>query len=175
MGKMASDVDEAADGNPSSDPLLHGSVLLAGEFRRGDDAAVRRAMARIDGCCTRLTIAVVAEPPGWVGHFAPCSGLVLLEEVHRELELEAHHRACSLTRLAPPRMCVQHLVTSCWGDLMRHVRCRGYDTVLVADRPSRMRDRWLLRRTGWEVGLDAAGRESSPILLGQTPAGVSPA
>jgi hypothetical protein len=172
---MVSDVDEAADGSERSNPLLHGSVLLAGEFRRTDDAGVRRALGRIEGCCTRLTIAVVAEPPGWVGHFAPCSGLVLLEDVYRELEHEAHVRACSLTRLAPPRMCVEHLVVSCWCDLLRHARCRGYDTVLVADRPTRLRDRWLLRRTGWQVGLDRAGRESSPILLGQAPAGISTA
>jgi hypothetical protein len=175
VGEMASDMSEAADGNVRRGPLLHGSVLLAGEFRRADDAAVRRAMARFEGRCTQLTIAVVAEPPGWVGHFAPCSGLVLLEEVYRDLESDAHRRACSLTRLAPPRMRVEHLVTSCWCDLVRHARCRGYDTVLVAERPTRLRDRWLLRRTGWEVGLEAAGRESAPIRLGRAPAGVSPA
>jgi hypothetical protein len=172
---MFSEMDGVADGNGPCDPLHHGSVLLAGEFCRKDDSAVRRAMVAIDGRCTRLTIAVVAQPPGWVGHFAPCSGLVLLEEVYRELELEAHRTACSLTRLAPARTCVQHLVVTCWGDLVRHVRCRGYDTVLVADHPTRLRDRWLLRRMGWPVGLEPAGQESSPIVLGQTPASVSTA
>jgi hypothetical protein len=129
--------------------LLHGRVMLAGEFHRTDDGAIARAMAGIEGPCVGLTLAVVVRPPGMLGYFAPCSGLILLEEIHRDLEAEAQRRACRLTHLAPSGLCVDYLVAKCWGDLARHTEARSYDTILVPERPTRLRDRRLLCRMGW--------------------------
>jgi hypothetical protein len=140
---------------PCSDGL-HGRTLLAGEFCDVDDAAVRREMAQFDGRCTRLTVAVVVRPPSPLTYCGPFSGVLLVEEACRALQLEAEQRARQLPRLAPDGVCVEHLVAASWRDLVRHADCRGYDAVLVADRPSRLRDRLLVRRLGWSAaGLDA--------------------
>jgi hypothetical protein len=150
---------EAAVGSVSDEPIgestapcgvaLHGRALLAAEFCDVDDDAVRRVMARFDGRCTRLTVAVVVRPPCPLTYCGPFSGVLLVEEARRELQVEAEQRARQLPCLAPDGVCVEHLVTASWRDLVRHAECRGYDTVLVTGRPTRLRDRLLVRRLGW--------------------------
>jgi hypothetical protein len=147
-------------GSPASatarEPALHGSVLLAGELSDVADSDICGVMRRIEGRCTRLTVAVVVSPPGPLTYLGPFSGVLLVEHVQRELQVEAERRARRLPCLAPDGLCVEHLVSASWTDLVRHARCRGYDTVLLADRPTRLRDRLLVRRMGWSVELAAS-------------------
>lgn len=155
--RLHSVVGESGDGaiGACCGVALHGRALLAGEFCDVDDRAVRRVMAQFDGRCTRLTVAVVVRPPCPLTYCGPFSGVLLVDEAHRELQLEAEQRARQLPRLAPDGVCVEHLVVASWRDLVRHAGCRGYDSVLVADRPTRLRDRLLVRRVGWSTGRDA--------------------
>ncbi len=134
---------------------LHGRSLVAGELCEVDDDAVRRVLARFDGRCTRVTVAVVVRPPCPLTYCGPFSGVLLVEEARRQLQCEAEQRARQLPFLAPAGVCVEHLVAPGWRDLVRHAECRGYDTVLVAGRPTRLRDRLLVRRVGWSIEPDA--------------------
>jgi hypothetical protein len=137
-------------------------VLLAGEFTREDDAEIERAVRSLDGRCARVTIAVVAVPQRMLSYGMPFCGAALIEQVHDGAERECQRRACEIARQLCPRLCVEHLVVNGWPELVRHARRRGYDEVLVADEPSHLRDRLLLRRAGWTVGdgvaLTAAAR-----------------
>jgi hypothetical protein len=127
-------------------------VLLAGEFTREGDPEVTRALRSLDGRCARVTIAVVAVPQRLLCYGMPFCGAALIEQVHDGAERESQRRACEIARRMCPRLCVEHLVVTGWQELVRHARRRGYDEVLVADEPSHLRDRLLLRRAGWAVG-----------------------
>ena len=127
-------------------------VLLAGEFSHEGDPDVQSALRSLDGRCARVTIAVVAVPQRMLGYGTPFCGATLIEQVHDGMERECQRRACALAQQLCPRLCVEHLVVNGWPELIRHARRRGYDEVLIADAPSHLRDRLLLRRAGWPVG-----------------------
>ena len=127
-------------------------VLLAGEFTREGDPEVTRAVRSLDGRCARVTIAVVAIPQRMLSYGVPFCGAAIIEQVHEGMERECQRRACELAQRLCPRLCVEHLVVTGWSELLRHARRREYDEVLVADAPSHLRDRLLLRRAGWSVG-----------------------
>jgi hypothetical protein len=123
-------------------------VLLAGEFAREDDPEITRAVRSLDGRCARVTIAVVAVPQRMLSYGTPFCGAAVIEQVHEGLERECQRRACGLAQQLCPRLCVEHLVVTGWPELLRHARRREYDEVLVADAPTHLRDRFLLRRAG---------------------------
>jgi hypothetical protein len=127
-------------------------VLLAGEFTRDDDPGVTRAVRSLDGRCARVTIAVVAIPQRMLSYGVPFCGAAIIEQVHEGLERDCQRRACALAQTLCPRLCVEHLVVAGWPELVRHARRRAYDEVLVAEAPTHLRDRLLLRRAGWPVG-----------------------
>jgi hypothetical protein len=128
-----------------------GTVLLAGEFCETPPEDVILALHGLASRCTTLTLAVVAEPPATLAVFLPFSGVVCFAQMQRDLEREACMRACALARLAPPTLRVEHLAMPGWSELERHVRRRGYDTVIVGELPRRLRDRRRVRRAGWTV------------------------
>jgi len=136
-------------------------VLLAGEFSRDGDPDVERAVRSLDGRCARVTIAVVSIPQRMLCYGVPFCGAAVIERVHDGAERECLRRACELSRMLCPRLCAEHLVVNGWSELVRHARGRGYDEVLVADAPSHLRDRLLLRRAGWPVGDQVALTASS--------------
>ena len=125
-------------------------VLVAGEFRHASPWPLILSLDGLAAPCTTLTVAVVAEHPGFTGLFLAYS-LVPAADLRRELVRDASAHACRLAALAPTDVCVEHLATDGWRGLERHVAERRYDAVIVGERPSRLRDRHRVRRAGWPV------------------------
>jgi hypothetical protein len=128
---------------------VHGRILLAGEFCATPPEDMLQTLDGLVGRCTTLTVAVVAEAPAMLTVFLPFSGVMCFAQVRRELERDACRRACRLAGLAPPSLRVEHLALDGWRALERHVAERGYDAVIIGERPRRLADRRRVRRSDW--------------------------
>jgi hypothetical protein len=128
-----------------------GTVLLAGEFCDTPPEDVILALDALAVRATTLTLAVIAEPPATLTMFLPFCGVMCYDHVRRELEHDACRRACTFARLAPPTLRIEHLALEGWHALERHVTLRGYDAVIVGERPRRRIDRRRARRAGWTI------------------------
>jgi hypothetical protein len=122
-------------------------VLLAGEFTRDPDREIADALRSLDAGCGRLTVALVAIPQRVLGYGLPFCGVALIEQVRKDTLCEAQRRACRIASMAPGDLRVEHLVVAGWAELLRHAACGRYDAVLVAEPPSRLLDRLLVRGT----------------------------
>jgi hypothetical protein len=154
-------------------------VLLAWEF--ADDLEVETARTlRLCVCAgSRVTVAFVAVPQRVLAYGMPFCGVALIEQVQEGLVRAAQRQACRTACSAPEGVCADHLVVTAWADLVRHVRGRDYDSVVVGGPPTRLGDRLIVRRAGWRsaqaaratAGHDVAGRD---VLTGDLVSASSP-
>ena len=145
-------------------------AALVGEFCEVDQAAMVGLWERVADRCRRVTVIAVANPYRQFDKVVLCTVAgafvadVTFADPHAAAEAERHARV--VVELAPAQVDVEHLVVMSWSHARRYVSRLGYAHVVVADRPTRARDRVYVRMSGWA---SRAATPLAPEVVGRPP------
>jgi len=119
--------------------------MLVTESEHDATGAVRVMLDRLDGRCSKLTVAAVVPRGHPLLPWAPLAG-VPVEPVREERLVGAGQAACGLVRDVSAELSVDHRAAGSWKHLLRIVADERYDVMVLAARPSSWRDRRLVRK-----------------------------